>query len=366
MRPPASIWLSLLLALSVTGCGSSRSNDTYRVVVIPKGLSHEFWQSIHSGAERAAQDLKEKQALGVQVIWDGPRTESDAQAQIEIVQRAVANRVSGIVLAPQHSQTMVPPVQAAVQKQIPVVVIDSGLEAPDLYVKYVATDNYRGGQLAAERLLEVLKAAGKPAPKLILFRYQPGSESTEQREKGFEEVIEKTIAAQKARGEPTITWLSNNKYAGPTTDSAYKEATPLLNALQDQGIDGIFAPNESSASGMLNALRSLKLNKKVQLVGFDSSPPLLQAVADGDIAGLILQDPYRMGYLGVWHLVLQLEGYNINPDGKKSLSTGEVLVTKENLQTPAIQELFDPELQKKRQLAVPTYPRGQAREAKAS
>lgn len=366
MRSLTSLSICLCSLLMLTGCKSSRSDYKYRVVVIPKGLSHEFWQSIHRGADRAALDLKDQLGVPVEILWDGPRTESDAQAQIEIVNRAIANRVSGIVLAPQHSQTMVAPVQAAVQKKIPVVVIDSGLDAPDLYVKYVATNNYRGGRLAAERLLEVLRAAGKSAPKLILFRYQPGSESTEQREKGFEDVIQKTIAEQKARGEPTITWLSNNKYAGATTDSAYKEALPLLNTLQDQGIDGIFAPNESSASGMLNALRSLKLNKKVQLIGFDSSPPLLQAVADGDIAGLILQDPYRMGYLGVWQLVQHLEGASVTPDGQKALSTGEVLATRENLQKPAIQELFDPELQKKRRIEVPAAPRTKGGEAKAS
>src|SRR5262249_34091112 len=162
---------------------------------------------------------------------------------------------------------------------------------PDLYVKYVATNNYNGGKLAAEHLLKVLRDEGKPAPRLVLFRYQIGSESTEQREKGFEDYVNAAIQQEKQAGQPLITSPPTGKYAGATKDSALKEAAPLVNRLRDQ-IDGIFAPNESSASGMLDALRSLDLNRKVRLMGFDSSGPLLQAVREGDVDGLILQDPY--------------------------------------------------------------------------
>jgi len=225
-----------------------------------------------------------------------------------------------------------------------------------LIVKYVATNNYHGGELAAEHLINVLKKEGKLAPNIVLLRYKTGSESTDQREKGFEDYINLTIAQQKQAGAPTITWLSRDKYAGATTDSALKVAMPLLNGLKDHGIDGIFAPNESSAAGMLNALRSLGLNKKIRFVGFDSSEPLLQAVEDGDIDGLIMQDPYRMGYLGVWTLVQHLEGRNVCPDGDKKLGTGEYFITKENLHANATQELFEPLMQKKRKITPPEFP----------
>jgi ribose transport system substrate-binding protein len=187
----------------------------------------------------------------------------------------------------------------------------------------------------------------------VLFRYKPGSESTDQREKGFEDTINRVMAGQKQKGEPAITWLSTNKYAGATTDSALAAATPLLNGLQD--IDGIFAPNESSATGMLKALQSLGQNKKVRFIGFDSSEPLLQAVQDGDIDGLIVQDPYKMGYFGVWTLVQHLEGFDVAVNGKKELPTGENLITRVNLDAISTRELFDPELQKKRTLQPPVF-----------
>src|SRR5262249_27861832 len=115
------------------------------------------------------------------------------------------------------------------------------------------------------------------------------------------------------------------------------------------------APNESSATGMLKALQSLGMNKKVHLMGFDASPPLLEAVANGDIDGLVVQDPYRMGYLGVWTMVQHLEGYDVTPGGDKEQGTGEYVVTRDNLDDPRTKERFDPALQAQRKIETPTY-----------
>jgi ribose transport system substrate-binding protein len=333
------------------GCNEGPA-DKYRVVVIPKGLTHEFWQSIHRGAVRASADLlQQKPPIAVGILWDGPLRERDALAQIRIVDRRIATGVDGIVLAPQHSRTMVAPVERAVARHVPVVIIDSGLENQELIVKYVATNNYNGGWLAGQHLLKVLEAEGKTAPRLVLFRYQVGSESTEQREKGFEDHVNQYIAK---RGlDPDKVWLSRDKYAGATKDSALKEAAPLVNRLRDL-IDGIFAVNESAASGMLDALRSLGLNRKVRLMGFDSSQPLLQAVREGDVDGLILQDPYKMGYLGTWILVQYLEGFVVDADGK-ALSTGEHVITRDNVDALTTQELFDPVMQGRRTIQPPVF-----------
>jgi ribose transport system substrate-binding protein len=350
-----NVWVVLAGLACLWGAGCSKTeNYKYRVAVIPKGLTHEFWQSIERGARRAAEDLREQKGIAVEVIWDGPTKEDDAQPQIDIVNNAIARGVNGIVLAPQHRETMVAPVEAARQQDIPVVIIDSGLAREELYVKYIATDNYHGGQLAAERLLEVLRERGKEAPRLVLFRYKKGSQSTEQREKGFEDHINQVIAEQEKAGKPTITWVSSNQELGATKDSAQASARPLLSGKGGK-IDGIFAPNESSASGVIEAMTSLGLNKKIALVGFDSSVFLLQSLRSGNIDGLIVQDPYRMGYLGVWTVVQHLEGYDVAPDGKKTLSTGEHLVTKENLDDEATRQLFEAELQKKRKIEVPEF-----------
>ena len=337
----------VFIVLGLLAAGCEESHDELRIVVIPKGLTHEHWQSVHRGAERAAADLGRERGLRVRIIWDGPLRERDALAQIRIVDRRVSALVDGIALAPQHSQTMGAPVARAVKQGIPVVVIDSGLERADLIAKYVATNNYNGGVLAAEHLLKVLEADKRPTRNIVLLRYAVGSESTEKREQGFEDRINRAISEQKS-GEPPIQWLSKDKYAGATVDSALKEARPLIGQFTSADgscrIDGLFAPNESSAVGVLNALKNLGQNKKVHLMGFDSSPPLLQAVADGNVDGLILQDPYRMGYLGVWFLVSKIQGDNITADGLE-FGTGEYVITKDNVNSPETRALFDPDAQ---------------------
>jgi ribose transport system substrate-binding protein len=214
---------------------SSAKSKKWRIIVIPKGTTHEFWKTIHAGTLKAAQELG-----NVEVIWQGPQKEDDRVQQIQLVQSAIAAGVDGIVLAPLDARALVQPVEAAVAKGKPVVIFDSGLEC-DKMISYVATNNYNGGVLAAKRLGELLKGEGK----IILLRYAVGSESTEQREKGFTD----TLAAQ----FPRISYLSDSEYAGPTSDSSQQKAQSLVTRYRGQ-VDAIFCPNESSTFGMLRAL----------------------------------------------------------------------------------------------------------------
>jgi ribose transport system substrate-binding protein len=348
--------LSFAACLALIGCtgGSSSPGAKYKIAVIPKGLSHEFWQSIHRGADQAAKDLGAR-GVGVEILWDGPTEESNATAQIRIIDQKRAMGIHGMVLAPQDSKQMVPPVQRTFEKGIPVVIIDSGLDPealqknPDLIVKYVATNNRNGGRLAAKALLDGLEKEGKQEPKLVLFRYAPGSESTEQREAGFLDYVEEQQKAGKK-----IDIISKDEYAGATVATAQQAAGPLLTRLRPQGIDGIFAVNESAANGMLNAMKTREMNKHVRLVGFDSSAPLLQAVRDGDIDTLIVQDPFYMGYMGVWTVVNHLEGCDVR-QGQLDVTTGEYPLKKDNIDSPEMVERYKPEAQLQRKIVPPEY-----------
>lgn len=217
------------------GSLSGKKAKKWRVMVIPKGTTHQFWETLHAGALKAADELG-----NVEVIWLGPQKEDDRTTQIQLVQNAVAKGVDGIVIAPLDAKALVKPIEDAIDKGISVVIIDSALESART-IGYVATDNYHGGVLAAKRLGEVLHGEGK----IILLRYAIGSESTEQREKGFTDTIAKEF--------PKITYLSQSEYAGPTSDTAQKVAQSLVTRFRSQ-VDGIFCPNESSTAGMLRVL----------------------------------------------------------------------------------------------------------------
>jgi ABC-type sugar transport system substrate-binding protein len=134
------------------GVAQSLDKPKYRLAVIPKGTSHEFWKSVHYGAQQAADEIG-----GIEILWKGTNNEGDRDGQISLVQNFITAKVDGICLAPLDSQALVSVVQEAKDAKIPTVIFDSGLEDETVYVSYVATDNYHGGVLAARRLAEVLQ-----------------------------------------------------------------------------------------------------------------------------------------------------------------------------------------------------------------
>ncbi|UCG46294.1 MAG: substrate-binding domain-containing protein [Phycisphaerales bacterium] len=312
------------------GAGGVRK---YRIAVIPKGTTHVFWKSIHAGAIKAEQELK-GQGIDVEVIWKGPLKEDDRESQIRVVEDFITSGVTGIVLAPLDDSALRNPVRDAVRNDIPVVIIDSGLQS-DKYASFVATDNYIGGRKGGERLAEILGGKGK----VVMLRYQEGSASTMNREQGFLDVLKEKY--------PDIEVVSANQYGGATTESAMQAGENLLAPLRTPDgsgltIDGIFCPNESTAFAMLRVLEDSGLAGKVKYVGFDSSDRLVKGLENGFIHGLVLQDPINMGYLGVKTMMTHLRGEQVD----KRIDTGSAVATPENMNDPEISKLLNPDYKK--------------------
>lgn len=289
------------------------------IAVIPKGTTHEFWKAIHAGAVKAALELE------VDILWKGPQKEDDRSQQITVVEDFISRGVDGIVLAPLDDRALMRPVLDSARENIPVTIIDSALQGED-YISFVATDNYKGGVLAAHEMGKHLPDGGK----IFLIRYQEGSASTTNREQGFFDTIEKEY--------PRIEYLVRNLYAGATTESAYQLAENLISRFPD--VQGIFCPNESSTFGILRALQESDLTGKIAFIGFDSSPKLVQGLREGHIQGLVLQDPMNIGYLGVKQMVLHLRGETV----EKRVDTGVFVATRENMDDPKIHFLLEPDL----------------------
>ncbi len=318
--------LLLVAALAAAPACGKRDRDAtpggeakkLRIAVIPKGMTHEFWKSIHAGAVKAARELD------VEIIWKGSQKEDDRAQQITVVEDFISRGVDGIVLAPLDDRALTRPVADAVRGGIPVVIIDSALQGGD-YTSFVATDNYKGGVLGARRLGGLLGGKGR----IFLIRYQEGSASTVERERGFLETVRKEF--------PGLTLLVQDQYAGATTETAYQLAENLLGRFPN--VEGIFTPNESSTFGTLRAVQEGGIAGKVRFVGFDSSPKLVEALRTGVIQGLILQNPMKMGYLGVTYIVAHLKGEAV----PKIVDTGVDVATPENMDTPAIKTLLEPD-----------------------
>ena len=317
--------------LFVSGCGSESGDSSVTamsVVVIPKGTTHEFWKSIHAGAVKAQQELK---AAGqpVDIIWKGPLKEDDRDEQIKVVENFIARGVSGMVLAPLDDKALVRPVETAGKADIPVVIIDSGLQT-DKYASFVATDNTLGGRMGGAHLGRLLGGKGS----VILLRYAVGSASTTKREQGFLDELKENF--------PDIKVLSSDQYAGATRDLAYTAAQNLLSRYGKE-VNGVFCPNESVTVSVTKAVRDIgKAGGRVKIIGFDTSVQSLRDLKTGDVQGLVVQNPVKMGYLGVMTLVEHLGGKTV----EKRIDTGVALITSENMAHPDMQELLNPPLEK--------------------
>ncbi|PYS70463.1 MAG: sugar ABC transporter substrate-binding protein [Acidobacteria bacterium] len=321
--------LFVLLALTLVaafGCNRSKTNaKKLTIAVIPKGTSHEFWKSIHAGAIKAQRELSTNGAP-VEIIWKGPLREDDREQQIQVVEGFTSQGVNGIVLAPLDSRALARPVEEAKNAGVPTVIIDSALESNSI-ASFVATDNRKGGMLGADRLGEVLGGKGK----VILLRYAEGSASTEEREAGFLQEMKQKF--------PNIELISTDQYAGATRDTAKRASENLLNRFGDD-VQGIFCPNESTTAGMLSALQDIGKAGKVMFVGFDTSQTFVDAMRAKQLQGIVVQNPFNMGYLGVRTMVEQLQGKQV----EKRIDTGVTMITPENLDAPETQALLHPPL----------------------
>ncbi len=304
-----------LLALALSA--SAFAADAITLAVIPKGTTHPFWKTVEAGARKAAEET------GVKINWRGPILENGRAQQIAVVQQFVGSKVSGIVLAPLDATALVGPVRSATEAKIPVIIMDSALngEAGKDFSSFVATDNRRGGEIGGEELARLLNGKGK----VVLLRYIEGSASTNEREEGFLSVMKK---------HPGIEVIMSNRYAGPSISTAQDAAMNLIDKIREA--DGIFCPNDPSTQGMLLALRQNGLAGKKKFVGFDTSSQLVAALKRDQIDAIVAQNPFKMGYLSVKTAVAVIRGEKF----EQRVDTGCELVTKANLESPAVKAIL--------------------------
>lgn len=310
---PASL---LLLGTASLAC---RQKTRPLVGVVPKGTNHIFWQTVHAGAIKAAREFD------FDIEWNAPALEIDSSRQIDIVQSMVNRRLAGIVLAPVDRRALVGVVERAVREGVPVAIFDSGIDT-GRRITYVATNNEEGGRMAARRLGEILRGRGKAG----IIGFMPGSASTMEREYGFQDEL--------ANKFPGIQ-IAGLQFGMADRAKAMAVTENLLTAHPD--LAGLFADNESSVAGAVQALKS-RGARHVKFVAFDASEQLIADAREGWIDSFILQNPFRMGYESTRAIGLKLRGEQPPP----LVDSGATLVTRDNLDKPEFRELLFPDIQK--------------------
>ncbi|HEY5742816.1 MAG TPA: substrate-binding domain-containing protein [Terrimicrobiaceae bacterium] len=287
------------------------------IAVIPKSTAHVYWKAVEAGARQGAKEA------GVEMVWKGSLNEDDPAQQIQILEQFVFEGVGGIVLAPIDDTALKRPVAAALQKRIPVVIMDSALrgEPGKDFVSTVSTNNHHAGEMAGEQVAKLLDGKGK----VVLFRFRQGSASAGEREAGFLEEIKKFSDIQV---------ILDNRYSGTTAREAQSTALKMLGKLKEA--DGIFCSTEPSTFGILSALKRHNLSGSKKVVGFDMSQGLMEALKKGEVQALVVQNPKKMGHEAVKALVSKIKGESV----PTVIDTGATVITQENLNTAKIQALL--------------------------
>jgi ribose transport system substrate-binding protein len=286
-----------------------------RIAVIPKGLAHQFWLTIKAGAEAAAAEG------GAEILWQGPAKETEVEKQINIVQDMLNSKVDGLVLAACDENALIPVVKKATDAGIPVITIDSGV-ASDMPLSFVATDNVAGASMAADTLSELIGGAGKVG----LIPFIKGAATSNLREEGFLSGIAK---------HPDIE-VSATLYCQSDVAKAMEVTQDMLTRHGD--LKGIFATNEPAAIGAAQAIKAAGKQGQVKVVAFDAAEEEITALKDGSVQALVVQNPYRMGMLGVQAALDAIAGKPV----EKRIDTGVTVVTMDNFEEPEIQALLYP------------------------
>jgi ribose transport system substrate-binding protein len=286
------------------------------IAVIPKHGDGDYWRLIHEGAKQAASEL------GVRVEWLEPTRQ---WGQARLIADSIAKHVSGIVIAPDGESWSDVPIRNAEAAGVPVVLIDSDLKNVHV-VSTVATDNYRAGVLAGQRMIELLLNQGS----VVILRCDKEATGTTERERGFVDTL-------KGSGVKII----NDSYYGHGVVSAARKASRELIRKLDldrKASVGLFTVSEGDTEGMLAALEEANLAGRFRFIGFDTSDVLLKGLRDCKIECLVAQTPEQIGYLGVKTMVAKTQHEFVDSD----IKTDAILVDRDNVGSPEVRAFLSP------------------------
>jgi len=289
------------------------------VAIIVKDTTSPYWQTVLAGARKASQDL------GVNIVELGARSESDVNGQIGILETTVTSKPAAIVIAPAQFAALGRPIDEAAKK-VKIIGIESTADTKAM-TSLIATDNVKAGRIAAEALAAAItKTYGDTEGNVVIITSMPGVSSLDQRAKGFREVL----AAKYRALDIVADKVGDGK---PTT---------VLNIMKDliantADLRGVFVSDPIMTQAVGQAVAESTSGDKINVIGAGSDEKLIKFLQGDTIAGLVVEDPFRMGYDGVKTALAASKGEQV----AANVDTGATLVTKANMNSARSQELLN-------------------------
>jgi ribose transport system substrate-binding protein len=317
MRRVGAVVATMAIALGLSACGSddggSASGDKPYIAIVSKGFQHQFWQAVKKGAEQEAK----KQ--GATITFEGPATETEVEAQVDMLNNALAKSPDALGFAALDSKASAPLLDQAKSADIPVIAFDSGVES-DIPVTTASTDNKAAAAEAAKHMAELIGNKGKVA----MVVHDQTSRSGIDRRDGFVEWMEANA--------PDIELLPVQYGAGDQAKSA-DITKSIISANPD--VAGIYGSNEGSAIGVVKGVQESG-KSGITIVGFDSGQAQIDAINSGLEAGAITQNPVGMGEELIKAAMKAINGEDL----PKTIDTGFFWYDKTNIDDPEIQAVL--------------------------
>lgn len=306
-----SVFLSCVF-LAAIGCqrGAKAPNDQPTIALVLKTLNNPFFIDMQKGAQEAAQKL------GVNLQVQAAEREVDVEKQMQIIENLIQSKVAALCITPSGSKEVVPAIVKANQAGIPVIIVDTRVNAETLQAAkgktagFIGSDNLEGGRVAGEFIAKQLGGKGKVA----ILEGIPGHETGDSRLKGFREIIAKHPGME----------IVSSQTANWERDQGYNVFQNMLQAHPE--IQALFACSDLMALGAVEAIAAAGKTGKLIVVGFDAFSEAREAVAKGTMNATVAQSPAEMGRTAVEHAWKALKGEAYKDD----ISLGVTLITKEN------------------------------------
>ena len=308
-----------LMIQLVSACGTSGESNKHKkmyVEVITKSTTSAYWKTTFAGANAAGTEYN------LELSFDGPSNEEDYERQNQMIRDAIDRGVDAIVFSAIDYNANAEAINAAVEKGIKVVVIDSDVNS-ELVSCRISTDNYKAGQMVGEAVL----SGTEPSLQVGIVNFDKNSENGQQREKGFRDYVANN---ERVNIVSSINVNSTIEEAKAATIQMLKE-NPQINI--------VVTLNEWTSLGVGYAVQELKLKDKTRVVAFDSNVVSVGMLETGEVDALIVQNPYAMGYLGVEYAWMLLKGEKVK---ETHIDTTTTLITRENMYNPENQKVLFP------------------------
>ncbi len=278
-----TLMLCVLLAGGcVAACAPARKTEALKIVVIGKSV-HPYWSNVEAGVKAAGTEL------GVQTAFFVPPKE-DVAAQIQTLETYIAQRVTGIAIAPSDPLALEPFIRKASEVGILVITLDTPPVDGSASLAYIGTDNVNAGKIAGKKMVDLLPRGGKVG----IGRGSDTARNALQRTEGFLSAI---------AGSGIVALAAYNDREDPST--ALELASSTISANPD--LAGAFAVYAATGPAWVTAIQDADAAGEIKLITFDATTDIIHGVQMGIIAATIAQREYNMGYKSVQLIKLMAE-----------------------------------------------------------